>query len=129
MRSFKRAKTGSLAVTDKPEQAIRHLAMAMDRVEAYLEQLSPSIRNLMEGFKPDSSGDYVTEIENLRARPIAETMWQLPVDSVFISFSPTNPATTLGYGTWELTGSGRVLIGQETLNPYFDEPGETGGSW
>lgn len=51
-----------------------------------------------------------------------------PVDYVFISFSPTNPATTLGYGTWTSIGAGRVLVGLDAGDTDFDTVGETGGA-
>lgn len=51
-----------------------------------------------------------------------------PVDSVFISFSNTNPATTLGYGTWESVGAGRVLVGVDAGDPDFASAGLTGGA-
>jgi hypothetical protein len=127
MRTFKRAKTGSLAITDKPEQAMRHLAMATDRIEAYLEQLGPSIKKLQDGFIPDNTGDYIKEIENLRNRPVAVAAF--PVGSIFITVSDTDPSTLLGYGTWELFGTGRVLIGQDTGNPNFTTLEMTGSGW
>lgn len=34
-----------------------------------------------------------------------------PVNSLYISTSPTNPATTFGFGTWVAFGAGRVLLG------------------
>ena len=34
-----------------------------------------------------------------------------PVGSIFISTDSANPATTMGYGTWEAFGSGQILIG------------------
>ena len=51
-----------------------------------------------------------------------------PVDALFLSFSATNPATSLGYGTWSLTSVGRFLVGVDSGDPDFDTPGETGGA-
>lgn len=39
-----------------------------------------------------------------------------------------NPATYLGFGTWELTGKGRVEIGVDPANANFDKGGKTGGA-
>ena len=51
-----------------------------------------------------------------------------PVGSVFTSVVDTNPASLLGYGTWESIGAGRVLIGKDDADPDFDTLGETGGA-
>lgn len=51
-----------------------------------------------------------------------------PVDSIFLSMSSTNPATSLGYGTWSLISAGRMLVGVDAGDPDFDAAGDTGGA-
>jgi Collagen triple helix repeat (20 copies) len=51
-----------------------------------------------------------------------------PVGSIFMSVSPTNPATLLGLGTWVAWGTGRVPIAVDTADTDFDTVEETGGS-
>lgn len=52
-----------------------------------------------------------------------------PVGSVYINASvATNPATLLGFGTWEAFGAGRVMVGLDAGQTEFDTIGETGGS-
>ena len=51
-----------------------------------------------------------------------------PVGAIFIETTGTNPATTLGYGTWTAFGAGRVLLGLDGSDPDFDTPEETGGA-
>jgi hypothetical protein len=52
-----------------------------------------------------------------------------PVGSIYENASDsTNPATLFGYGTWELLGSGRVLVGIDAGDTAFDVAGETGGA-
>ena len=51
-----------------------------------------------------------------------------PVGSIYINASNgTNPATLLGFGTWERFGEGRVLVSQDSTDADFDAIGETGG--
>lgn len=52
----------------------------------------------------------------------------LPIGAIFLSIDSTNPATTLGYGTWVAFGEGKVLLGLDPGNPTFDTPEETGGA-
>lgn len=47
-----------------------------------------------------------------------------PIGSVFLSVLNTNPLDLLGYGTWELIGSGRTILGASDT----DEGEEIGGS-
>jgi hypothetical protein len=52
-----------------------------------------------------------------------------PVGSLYINASnATNPATLLGFGTWEAFGTGKVLVGIDVGDAAFDTAGETGGS-
>jgi hypothetical protein len=52
-----------------------------------------------------------------------------PVGSIYTNASvATNPATLLGFGTWEAFGSGRVLVGVDASQTEFDTLGETGGA-
>jgi len=51
-----------------------------------------------------------------------------PVGSIYNNISvSTNPATLLGFGTWEAI-TGRVVVGLDSGNTAFDTVGETGGS-
>lgn len=52
-----------------------------------------------------------------------------PVGSIYTNASVnTNPATLLGFGTWEAFASGRVLVGVDSGQTEFDTLGETGGA-
>jgi len=53
----------------------------------------------------------------------------LPVGSIYTQAGvATNPATLLGFGTWEEYGSGKAIVGVDASNTLFDTLGETGGS-
>jgi hypothetical protein len=51
-----------------------------------------------------------------------------PVGSIFSAVVDTDPATLLGYGTWERFGQGRVLVGQANGDLDFGTGGTTGGA-
>jgi hypothetical protein len=52
-----------------------------------------------------------------------------PVGAIYINAtSATNPATSLGFGTWIAFGAGRVMVGFDSSNVLFDTAEETGGS-
>ena len=51
-----------------------------------------------------------------------------PIGGVFLSVVSTNPATLLGYGTWQAIAAGRMLVGLNAGDPDFDTPEETGGA-
>lgn len=68
--------------------------------------------------------DHAETINALTASAVTE----LPIGSIHITVDPTNPATTLGYGTWSAFGTGRVLVGVDVGDADFDTVEETGGS-
>lgn len=52
-----------------------------------------------------------------------------PVGSIYINAASTsNPASLMGFGTWEAFGAGRVLVGLNASDALFDTAEETGGS-
>jgi len=60
----------------------------------------------------------------------AETARQalFPVGTIYTQAGvATNPATLLGFGTWEEYGAGKAIIGVDASNTLFDTLGETGG--
>lgn len=50
-----------------------------------------------------------------------------PIGSIFQSINAVNPGTLMG-GTWERFGNGRVLIGVDENDTYFNVPLKTGGN-
>lgn len=56
------------------------------------------------------------------------TAQEYAVGAVYVSTVSTNPATLLGYGTWEAFGTGRTLVGIDAGQTEFDTNGETGGA-
>ena len=52
-----------------------------------------------------------------------------PVGSVYVNVAvETNPATLLGFGTWEAFAAGRVLVGIDETDEDFNVVEETGGA-
>jgi hypothetical protein len=51
-----------------------------------------------------------------------------PVGSIFISTSSTDPATSLGFGSWSRFGEGKILVSQDSSDTDFDTAEETGGA-
>lgn len=52
----------------------------------------------------------------------------IKVGGLYITTSSTDPATSLGYGTWSPFGAGRVLVGRDAGDADFDTAEETGGA-
>lgn len=76
-------------------------------------------------YHTDARGDarYYTQAQ---VNALIAALW--PVGSVYVSTSATNPASTLGFGTWTAFGAGRVLVGLDAGDADFDTVEETGGS-
>ena len=58
----------------------------------------------------------------------AAATYEIPVGHCVTAVIGEDPATTLGYGTWEEIGAGRVLVGQDTGDSDFDVLEEEGGT-
>jgi hypothetical protein len=71
-------------------------------------------------------GLYKTGWRELTTKETGQEAW--PVNSIFISISNTNPATTLGYGTWVAFGLGQTLIAINAGDGDFDTAEKTGGA-
>ena len=82
----------------------------------------PSIRTTGELI---TASIYNTDIVN-NIKALREAAY--PVGSIYTSVVSTNPATTLGFGTWTAFGAGRVLVGVDTGQTEFDSVEETGGA-
>lgn len=50
-----------------------------------------------------------------------------PIGCLYFSTNSTNPATSLGFGTWSAFGAGRVPVGFDSGQTEFDTDEETGG--
>ncbi len=73
---------------------------------------------------------YVTAAVTV-ALATAETARQalFPVGTIYTQAGvATNPATLLGFGTWEEYGAGKAIVGVDASNTLFDTLSETGGS-
>jgi hypothetical protein len=51
-----------------------------------------------------------------------------PIGSLYLSTNSTNPATTLGFGTWAAFGAGRVPVGFNGADADFNTDEGTGGA-
>lgn len=58
---------------------------------------------------------------------VLDALGVYPVGCLFFSTSSTNPATTLGFGTWGAYAQGEVPVGFKSGDPDFGTGGATGG--
>ncbi len=80
------------------------------------------------GLTDDDHPQYLNNARgDARYAPLSAVQ-AFPVGSIYTSVTSTNPATTLGYGTWTAFGTGRFLVGVDTSDTDFDTVMETGGS-
>ena len=70
-----------------------------------------------------------TELKKLISDTALATKKALhPVNSIYLSMDSTNPNTLFGFGTWQLIGQGRTLVGVDTNDNDFKTANKTGGS-
>ena len=110
---------------DQPTLSASELKQAWDKPandikdfinDVLIERINNAIEK-MEGF-----GDVLDKKVNAKLQEIYH------VGKVITTSVDVNPATYLGFGTWELTGKGRVEIGVDPSNAKFNIGGKTGGA-
>lgn len=83
--------------------------------------LGGDIGSFMKSFLITSDAPSAKTVLNIPSNP-----W--PVGSVYVSVTSTNPASTIGIGTWVLFGSGRTLVGHDASQSEFDTIEKIGGA-
>ena len=75
-----------------------------------------------------------TNLELLTNSTYLDDLWKLmnqrtyPVGEIFVTRRVGNPASILGFGTWERYGQGRVLVGFDEADASFNGLDKTGGA-
>lgn len=97
--------------------------LGLFRIGNLLTLSSSAITSVQTILFPNKSGTIalLEDIENIQS--------QLnPIGTIREFNVPTNPATLLGFGTWESYGTGRVTVAIDTSQAEFDVVSEVGGS-
>lgn len=101
--------------------------MTVQRIEAELDEMVTSV-SVVNGqiIYTRRSGEEVSGGELLDSDLAVAKSY--PVNSLFMSTVPTNPADLLGFpSTWIRFGKGRTLVSLDETQPEFDTVGEEGG--
>lgn len=77
----------------------------------------------------DNDTEWVDQINDtiINGVKLAVLQAENPVGHIRMETTNVNPATYLGFGTWELWGSGRVPVGVDTTQTEFSTVEKTGG--
>lgn len=105
--------------------------VGLDAVQTDLDALSDLVTDHIAVAALDTEVTAAIAAHEAAANPhpqYASGGQAFPVGSVFLSVVSTNPATLLGYGTWQAFGAGRMLVGVDSGDPDFDTAEEVGGS-
>ena len=110
-----------------------------DELKAKFDEAGTSIKNYLNNTLTTETEQLVatekTTLQALitalgtqiRSEISAGVQARYPVGKIIMDTANTNPATYLGFGTWELWGQGRVPVGVDTSDTDFDIVEETGG--
>lgn len=107
-----------LIVQNDPGSGFSFLRQANNLSDVASKQTSRA--NL--GFPNATDGAFMTELWK------ALNQFQYPVGEIFITRQAGNPATILGFGTWERYGSGRTIVSLDPGDPSFNTVDLTGGA-
>ena len=114
------------SMADQPTMTASELKIAWDSpasaIKTYLNTLLiPAIEEEL-GVLEDLE-------DTINAKINAKFEERYYVGSIIVSSIAKNPSTYLGFGTWELTGKGRVEIGVDPNVTAFNDGGKTGGAF
>lgn len=89
--------------------------------------LIPEIEQLIASEKATLQGLITALGTQLRAEILEDSKAKYHVGKIILDTENVNPATYLGFGTWELWGKGKVPVGIDTEDTDFDTVEKTGG--
>ena len=99
-----------------------------DKIRDMNNQLTTKIDNVNSSLD-NKITTTKTELKQLISDTALATKKALhPVNSIYLSMDSTNPNTLFGFGTWQLIGQGRTLVGVDTNDNDFKTVNKTGGS-
>ena len=90
-----------------------------------IEQLIASEKATLQGLISNLGTQIRSEIT---ANILADNQAKYHVGKIVMETENVNPATYLGFGTWQYWGSGKVPVGIDTSDTDFDEVEKTGGN-
>ena len=124
------------ALADTPTLTAAELKAKFDEADAvekaYLNNtLLPEIEQGVAAEKVTLQGLITALGDTLRseiaAAILADNKSKYYVGKIIIDTANVNPATYLGFGTWQYWGSGKVPVGVDAVDEDFNEVEKTGG--
>lgn len=113
------ALTAQVARTSSTSNMVQAIAKSADIAVGEINQITGEVGKIKEDM--DDSVDQIRKEMDEMLNKV------YPVGSIYLSINPSNPSELFG-GTWEPWGSGRVPVGVDASDAYFNEPEKTGGS-
>jgi hypothetical protein len=108
---------GSLTFTKKSGGTINAGTIGRSVVSAVINASKHLIFTKMDGTTVDA-GSIIPNV--------LDSAW--PVGSVYFGMTSANPSTLLGGGTWVRLAKGKMIVGVDEEDGFFDAVRETGGS-
>ena len=89
-----------------------------------IEQLVAKEKENLQTIITETKNNLLT---NISEKILEDNKKKYYVGKIIIDTENINPATYLGFGTWEYWGQGRVPVGVDTAQDKFNEVEKTGG--
>lgn len=107
-------------------------AMTADELKKSFDEAGNKIKDFLNNkFLPELEKELKKEMEKIETdlgKKVSEAdKKKYHVGKLVFSSENINPATYLGFGTWDYVGKGRTLVGYDPSSAIF-KAGETGGS-
>ena len=107
-------------------------SLTAEQLKAKFDEAVNIIKTYINDTLVDGINDAISQlddIDNLVDDSIEDKLKdRYHVGAVIIDYTNTNPATYLGFGTWELCAVGKMFVGVNTSDTDFNTSGKTGGA-
>lgn len=99
------------------------------QLKAVFDEAGKDIKTYINTILTEELDTKLSDLDTLINTRVQNKMQDIyHIGKVIIDFTDTNPASYLGFGTWDRIAEGKVLVGYDSNDTDYNASGKTGGN-